>query len=126
MALSSMTNYIAMQNPVVSCAWLVANLQLLAPFISLTVDTKKFCEPVFRSRVLLVFAIIYTSLSYVAVLVRPSDTINFLKIYNFTESFRVYFALVAGAGFLAYVLVVHCARRILHSLSAENCRVQPL
>ena len=126
MALSSMTNYIAMQNPVVSCAWLVANLQLLAPFISLTVDTKKFCEPVFRSRVLLVFAIIYTSLSYVAVLVRPSDIINFLKIYNFTESFRVYFALVAGAGCLAYVLVVHCARCILHSLSAENCRVQPL
>ena len=121
-----MTVCIAMQNPVVSCAWLVANLQLFAPFISLTLETKKSCEPVLRSRILLVFAFMYKNLSYVAVWVRPNDTINLLKIYNFTESFRVYFALVAGAGFAAYVVVVHCARCVIDVFSQKHRRVQPL
>ena len=113
-----------MQNPVVSCAWLVANLQLLAPLVSVTLGTKRFCEPVLRSSVLLVFALIYTCLSYVAVLVRSNENLNLLRLYNFTYSFRVYFALVAGAGLLAYVVVVHCTRRLLDS--HKKYRVQPV
>ncbi len=103
-----------LQNPVASSAWLVANVQLFAPFVSLTFDTKWFCEPVLRTRVLLITTSIYTVLSYVAILIRPDQSINLLRLYNFPQSFRLQFAAVLAAGTVAYILVVNAARRLLH------------
>ncbi|KAL0053576.1 hypothetical protein WJX82_007835 [Trebouxia sp. C0006] len=111
-------------NPVASSALLVANLQLFAPFVSLTFDTKWFCEPVLRTRVLLITTGIYTILSYVAVLVRPDQSINLLRLYNFSQSFRLQFAAVLAAGTLAYMLVVNAARRLLHVYGQR--RLQPV
>ncbi len=113
-----------LQNPVASSAWLVANLQLFAPFVSLTFDTKRFCEPVLRTRVLLITTGIYTILSYVAILVRPDQSINLLRLYNFSQSFRLQFAAVLAAGFVAYILVVNATQRLLHVF--EQRRLQPL
>jgi hypothetical protein len=113
-----------LQNPVASSALLVANLQLFAPFVSLTFDTKWFCEPVLRTRVLLITTGIYTILSYVAVLVRPDQSINLLRLYNFSQSFRLQFAAVLAAGTLAYMLVVNAARRLLHVYGQR--RLQPV
>ena len=85
--------------------------------------TKRFCEPVLRSRVLLVFATIYTNLSYIAVLVRPGSALNLLKLYDFSESFRVQFALLAAAGLLAYLLVVQCTLTLIDR--RQQRRLQP-
>ncbi|DBA85716.1 hypothetical protein WJX77_011623 [Trebouxia sp. C0004] len=111
-------------NPVTSSAWLVANLQLFAPFASLTVETKWFCEPVLRTKPLLITAGVYTVLSYVAILVRPDQSINLLKLYNFSQSFRLQFAAVLAAGTVAYTLVVNATRRLLHVYGQR--RLQPV
>ena len=115
---------LCMQNPVMSAAWLVANLQLLAPLLSLTLDTRRFCEPVLRSRVLAVIAVIYTAMSYVGLVVRPSPKFNLLHLYNFTQTFRIQFGLVAAAAFVAYVAVMQCTRIVLDS--HQQRRIQTL
>ncbi|KAL0043037.1 hypothetical protein WJX79_007543 [Trebouxia sp. C0005] len=109
-------------NPVTSLAWLVANLQLFAPLFSLTVDTKRFCEPVLRTKPLLITVGVYTILSYVAILVRPDQSINQLRLYNFSQSFRLQFAAVLVAGIVAYILMVHAARRLLHVYGRRRLR----
>ena len=113
-----------LQNPVTSLAWLVANLQLFAPFVSLTVDTKRFCEPVLRTRVLLITVGIYTILSYVAILVRPDQSINLLRLFDFSQSFRLQFAAVLAASTVAYILVVNATQRLLHAYGQR--RLQPV
>ncbi len=113
-----------LQNPVTSSAWLVANLQLFAPFASLSVDTIWFCEPVLHAKSLLITAGVYSILSYVAILVRPDQSINLLRLYNFPQSFRLQFAAVLAAGTVAYILVVHAARRLLHVYGQR--RLQPV
>lgn len=118
------TNVTVLQNPVTSLAWLVANLQLFAPFVSLTVDTKRFCEPVLRTRVLLITVGIYTILSYVAILVRPDQSINLLRLFDFSQSFRLQFAAVLAASTVAYILVVNATQRLLHAYGQR--RLQPV
>lgn len=113
-----------LQNPVTSSAWLVANLQLFAPFASLTFDTKWFCEPVLRTKPLFITAGVYTILSYVAILIRPDQSINLLRLYNFSQSFRLQFAAVLTAGTVAYILLVNATRQLLHVYGQR--RLQPV
>lgn len=102
-----------LQNPVTSLAWLVANLQLLAPLISLTIELNNFCEPLLRTRPLLVLALVYTVVSYMAILTRSNQRVNPLNLYNFAESFRLELLGVALAGTVAYIVLVHGCRKLL-------------
>ncbi len=101
-----------MQNPVTTVAWLMANLELLAPLVSITIDISKFCAPLIRTKFFVAFAAIYTSLSVVLAFVR-TDRLNLLSLHNFPQSFRYHFAGVASAGLLIYIVVVQSIRRAL-------------
>ena len=101
----------------------MANLQLLVLLISLTLNIRTFCGCLLRTRAFLVFAIVYTVLSYVDVLVRPDQTMNFLSLYTFGQSFKFCFAGVAAAGLVVYVLLVNGTRRLLEK--HQLCKVQP-
>lgn len=112
-----------LQNPVTSLAWLVANLQLLAPLISLTIELNNFCEPLLRTRPLLVLALVYSVVSYVAVLTRTNQRINPLSLYNFAQSFRLEFVGVVLAGTAGYIVLVHGCRKLLQF--REQRRLHP-
>ncbi len=101
-----------MQNPVTTVAWLMANLELLAPLVSITIDINKFCAPLIRTKVFVAFAVMYTSSSCVLAFVR-TDRLNLLSLYNFPQSFRNRFAGVGTAGLLIYIVVVQSIRRAL-------------
>ena len=101
------------QNPVTSLAWQVANLQLLVPLVSLTIGTSHFCEPLLRTRAVLVFASSYSVWSYLSVLTRTPQHFNPLRLYNFSQSFRFQFSGVAAAGTVLYIVMVHAWRRML-------------
>ena len=105
--------FVCLQNPVTSLAWLVANVQLLAPLISLTIEINNFCEPLFRTKPLLILATIYSVVSYVAILTRSSQRVNPLNLYNFAQTFRLEFAGVALAGTVGYTVLVHGCRLLL-------------
>jgi len=100
------------QNPVTTVAWLMANLELLAPLVSITVDISKFCAPLIRTKVFVAFAVMCTSSSCVLAIVR-TDRLGLLSLYNFPQSFRNQFAGVATAGLLIYTVVVQTMRRVL-------------
>lgn len=102
----------------------MANLQLLAPLISLTQDIKNFCAPLLRTKPLLIVALVYTVVSYVVILVQQIPSINVLSLYRFAQSFRFQFAGVATAGFLVYVLLVSGTRQILDRY--EHRRLKPI
>lgn len=102
-----------LQNPVSTLALLVADLQLLAPLVSVTLGTRRFCQPVLRAKPVLVTAIIYSVLSYVAVLVRPVQSVNLLNLYNFGQTFRFQFAGVLAVSTIAYIFVVGGARWLM-------------
>ena len=101
-----------MQNPVTTVAWLMANLELLAPLVTITIDISKFCAPLIRTKFFVAFAAIYTSSSVVLAFVR-TDRLNLLSLHNFPQSFRYHFAGVASAGLLIYIVVVQSIRRVL-------------
>ena len=102
-----------MQNPVITVAWLMANLELLAPLVSITIDISKFCAPLIHTKVFVAFAVMYTSSSCVLALVR-TDRPSLLSLYNFPQSFRNHFAGVATAGLFIYIIVVQVIRRALN------------
>ena len=112
-----------LQNPVVTLAWLVANLQLLAPLISLSIDINNFCEPLLRTKPLLIIATVYSVMSYVAILTTSNQNVNPLNLFNFAQSFRLEFAGVAIAGTVGYTVLVHGCRRLLHFY--EKRRLHP-
>ena len=91
----------------------MANLQLLAPLISLTIELNNFCEPLLRTRPLLGLALVYSVVSYVTVLTRQSHRVNPLSLYNFAQSFRLEFVAVIIAGTVVYIMVVHGCRKLL-------------
>ena len=101
-----------MQNPVTTVAWLMANLELLAPLVSITIDISKFCAPLIHTKVFVAFAVMYTSSSCVLAFVR-TDRLGLLSLYNFPQSFRNQFAGVATAGLLIYIVVVNSIQQAL-------------
>jgi len=111
------------QNPVTSTAWLAANAQLLTPLVSMTVDTRQFCEPLHRTRPVFVIVATYILLSFVVVLVRPDQHVNWLSLYNFAQSFRFQFLGVAFGGLFAYIILVSATRLLLRQ--HQHRRVQP-
>ena len=103
-----------MQNPVLSAAWLAAQMQLLLPLVTLTINTRSFCEPLYRSKPVLVTTLIYATLSFVTCLVTPDKRINLLNLYDFRNSFRWQYGMMAAGGILAYVVWM-CVTRVILS-----------
>ena len=111
------------QNPVTSTAWLAANAQLLNPLVSMTVDTRQFCEPLYRTRPVFIIVATHILLSFVAILVRPDQHVNLLSLYNFGQSFRFQFLGVVFGGLFAYAVLVGTTRLLLRQ--HQQRRVQP-
>ena len=101
-----------MQNPVITVAWLMAGLQLLAPLVSITTEISKCCPLLMRTKVLVAFAVMNTLSSCVLVIVRI-DRPGLLSLYNFPQSSKNHFAGVATAGLLIHIIVMQSIRRAL-------------
>lgn len=102
----------AHQNPVITVAWLMAGLQLLAPLVSITTEISKCCPLLMRTKVLVAFAVMNTLSSCVLVIVRI-DRPGLLSLYNFPQSSKNHFAGVATAGLLIHIIVMQSIRRAL-------------
>ena len=111
------------QNPVTSTAWLAANAQLLSPLVSMTVDSRQFCEPLYRTRPVFIIVATHILLSFVAILVRPDQHVNLLSLCNFAQSFRFQFLGVVFGGLFAYAVLVSSTRLLLRQ--HQQRRVQP-
>ena len=118
---------IMMQNPVTTMAWLSADVSLLGPLVSLTIDTKDFCMGLFRTKVVLLFSLFQGIMVFVILLLRPHHHVTFmskyLRLYSFGQSFRYQVAGVIVAGIVAYAIVVNASRRLLDRL--QRSRVHP-
>lgn len=104
--------FFAMQNPVVTLAWLFGNLQLLAPFISLTVDTNLFCVSPLHTKPTLVLSVATILLAYVAILTRLGS-FNPLNFFNFSQSFRLQFGGQCLGGIIVYTTYITLFRRLV-------------
>lgn len=116
-----------MQNPVTTIAWLSADVSLLGPLVSLTIDTKEFCLGLFRTKVVLLFSLTQGIMVCFTVLLRPHHHAifmsTFLRLYSFQHSFRFEVAGLILAGIVAYAIVVNASRRLLDRL--QRSRVHP-
>ena len=108
-------------------AWLAANVSLLGPLVSLTIDTKNFCQGLFRTKVVILFSLVQGIMAFLIILVRPylreTYVSGFLRLYDFHQSFRYQVAGVTVAGIIAYAVLVHTSRQLLEGL--QRRRVHP-
>ncbi len=99
-----LTSVFALQNPVVTLGWFFGNLQLLVPLVSLTIDTKPYCESPLSTKPLLIMSVVLPALAYLVVLVRTESVWNPLQFYNFPQSFRLQCAGLNVAGTVFYTV----------------------
>lgn len=96
---------------------MTCNISLLAPLIGLTIDTQLFCQPIFRSRLLLVLCAGYTAYSYMGVLTSPTKAFPAMGLSsNIPQSFGYQWFATTVCGVFVYAMVVNGTRRILHRL----------
>lgn len=112
------------QNPVVTLLWLTGNLQLLAPLISLMVDTSPYCQSPLKSKPILVISVVYTLLAYINIFVQTESVWNPLSLFNFSQLFRVEFGCITFGGVVAYLTLVRVTRRIL--ACHEHRKLRPI
>ena len=117
-------NNVDVQNPVVTLAWLFGYYQLLAPLISLTIDTKPFCQSPLRFKPVLLICLVFTFCVYFTILVRTEQFVNPLNFYNFSQSFRLQFAGLTIVGVIFYATLVHAFRLVMNRY--EQRRLSPL
>ena len=68
--------------------WLTANVSLLAPIISLAVDTKLFVQFIFRGP-LLVLTVVYSSLATLVLMAGPAKHANVFGLFRFDWLYRL-------------------------------------
>ena len=115
---------VVVQNPVLTLAWLCGYYQLLAPLISLTIDTTPFCQSPFRFKPVLIICLIFTFDVYLTVLVRTEQVANPLNLFNFSQSFRLQFAGLTLSGIAFYATLIHGFRLVMNRY--ETRRLSPL
>ena len=113
-----------MQNPVPTLAWLVANFELLGPLASLSIDTRRFCEPALRFKPILVLSLVSLTLSYIAALGKPDSWGNLFAQYEFPTHFKEYFAWSIALEATGYGIVCHTLRLLLQRF--QQGRVSPV
>ena len=102
-----------LQNPVITLAWQVTDFCLIGPLLSLSVDTKLFCESALRSRPLQIMALAYTAITYILILVNPASYVRILPLYSFSLPEREYLALILTAEAACYYVLIRGSRRVL-------------
>jgi len=115
---------VAVQKPVVTLAWLCGYHQLLAPLISLSIDTKPFCQSPLRFKPMLIISLVFTFCVYFTILVRTEQFVNPLNFYNFSQSFRLQFAGLTMGGVIFYATFIHAFRLVMNRY--EQRRLSPL
>ncbi len=100
-----------LQNPVNSMEWMEADIHLLAPFVSLAIDTRNFCQPLQRVKVVVLLTVVFVATANVAVLARSSH--NLFNLYNFKQSFRLELAGVFLAECFMYWVIIRGMRYLL-------------
>ena len=116
--------YVDVQNPVVTLAWLYGYFQLLAPLISLSIDTKSFCQSPLRCKPVLIICLFYSFCVDFTILVRTEQFVNPLDFYNFSQSFRLQFAGMTIGGAVFYTILVNTFRRVMERYRRR--RLSPL
>ena len=76
-------------------------------------DTRAFCQPILRSKKLLVVCSVLTTLAYVDILVTNHISFNPLNLYNFAQSFRLLFGAQCMGGVVLYCVVVISFRQAI-------------
>ncbi len=79
-----------LQNPVNSMEWMEADIHLLAPFVSLAIDTRNFCQPLQRVKVVVLLTVVFVATANVAVLARSSHNLfnlNSLSVWSWLVCF---------------------------------------
>ncbi len=100
-----------LQNPVNSLQWMEADIHLLAPFVSLAMDTKNFCQPLQRVKSVVLLTLTFVTTANVAVLARSDH--NLFNLYNFEQSFRLELAGMLLAEASMYLAVIRGMRYLL-------------
>lgn len=113
---------VSMQNPVVSLAWLVTNLQLLIPLFSQTFGIHDYSERLIHKRPILGVMILHGVLSYLCVLVRSAQHVGPLSLFDFAQYFRFQLAGVIVAVSFGHIVVVNSCRRMLHYFARHRVR----
>ena len=113
-----------MQNPVATFVFLNGNMQLLAPLISLLLETRPFCQSPLKSKPMLWLSLCYTIAAYGSI-VAPLQTIwNPLGFFDFPQSFRWIHGVTIVITTLMYTVTIRVSRRIL--ACHERRRLRPV
>ncbi|KAL0048212.1 hypothetical protein WJX82_010068 [Trebouxia sp. C0006] len=68
----------AYMNPVITLGWFFGNQQLLAPLVSLTIDTKPYCESPLSTKPLLVMSVVLPTLAFLVLLTDHQERVSAL------------------------------------------------
>ena len=118
-----MTQNVGVQNPVVTLVWLSGNLQLLAPLVSLTIETHPFCTSTFHCKPVLIVSVLYLMIAIFEILVRTEQTWNPCRFFSAPQSFRFqYFGLCVG-GTVFYYSLIRVTRKLMERY--DNRRLTP-
>ncbi len=112
-----------MQNPINTMAWLNANFQLLGPIISLTVETRLFVQPIFRTAPLLILSVVYTVFANLAIMTGPAVHANTFRLYRFPQKERFQIEGLGVAAVVYFYLCITITRRLLKRY--QQRRIQP-
>lgn len=112
-----------MQNPVITIGWFFGNLQLVTPLVSLTLDTKPFCESLLSTKPLCIMSLVLPTIAYLAILVRTEQFFNPLHFFNFSYTDRWQLSLLGIGGAVFYGIVTAVFRNLV--LRYEQRRLSP-
>ena len=112
-----------MQNPVNTMLWLNANFQLLGPIISLTVETRLFVQPIFRTAPLLILSVVYTVFANLALMTGPAVHANAFRLYHLPQKERFQIEGLGVAAVVYFYLCITITRRLLKRY--QQRKIQP-
>lgn len=102
-----------MQNPVATVVYLDGNMQLLAPLITLLVETQPFCQSALRSKPMLLLSLFYLVVAFGSIVAPLQSICNPLHLYDFPQLFRWQHGSAIVVTTLVYAVVVNVTRRSL-------------
>lgn len=102
-----------MQNPVATLVYLNGNMQLLAPLISLLLETQFFCQSALKSKPMLLLSLFYLMTAYGSIVAPLQSLWNPLGFFNFPQSFRWRYGCAIAVSTLVYATLIRVTRRIL-------------
>lgn len=102
---------------------MTGNMQLLAPLISLLLETRPYCQSPFKSQPMLSVALFYTVLAYSTILTPWVRLWNPIHLFDFPQSFRWELGGQIVVLTVVYTVVIRVTRRVLACY--EHRRLRP-